>query len=171
MTSPRLPTVWPPLISSARMPRAMLVRDTALTALAWFGFGMLSSGAIMLIEELVRSAAAGPAPGTGPDWQAMWLQLERFVLISAILIGWLLYWTIVRAKRMRAAGLDPQPPALPLADQAAAFHVNDGNVGGWREYRIATVHFDAADRIVEVEPSAAGHGVAAHTVDTRVAEP
>jgi poly-beta-1,6-N-acetyl-D-glucosamine biosynthesis protein PgaD len=143
---------WPPLISSARVPRLVLARDAALTAAAWFGFGILCADAIVLAQDWLRTPAAAFSAARRPDWAGMWLELRWFVLTAAILIGWLGYWTIVRGKRMQATGHDPQPAALPLAEHAQEFGVAERDAAAWRGLRVATVRFDDEDRIVRVDP-------------------
>lgn len=155
------PMQWPPLISPSRLPRVVLVRDAALTAAAWFVFGILCADAISLLEDYLRYGVAGPARIPLPDWPAIWEALRAFVAVAAVLVAWLIYWAVARARRVRATGLEPQPPALTLAEHAAAYAIPESDLAGWRTLRIATVHFDAAGRIGRIEAAPDGPPTAA----------
>lgn len=150
------PVKWPPLIAASRVPRLVLARDAALTAAAWFGFGILCADAIILLEDHLRYGTTGAVRGRAPDWSAIWEALRGFVAVAAILVAWLIYWAVVRARRVRATGLEAQPPALPLAEHAAEYGLAESDLVGWRTLRIATVHFDAAHRIERVEAAPDG---------------
>ncbi len=155
MSAPKPPLAWPPLVGVERVPMVIRVRDTVLTLLAWATLVYLLRDSIALAWDYLRAPMFEFTHLEPPDWRALLRQLEPYGRFSAWLIAWLVFWGLVRRKRIRAVPPSEQPPELPVESQASALDLDPGDVERWREWRIAVVEFDDAGR-----PRAARDGAA-----------
>lgn len=152
----RDPRPWPPLVGVTRVPMLIRVRDVALTLLAWATLVYLLRDSIALAWDYLRAPMFELTHLPPPDWRGLAKQLEPYSRFAAWLIAWLIFWGLVRRKRIRAVPPSPQPPDLPVELQASALDLDPADVERWREWRVAVVEFDEAGR-----PRAAHDGAAA----------
>jgi poly-beta-1,6-N-acetyl-D-glucosamine biosynthesis protein PgaD len=140
------PREWPPLVGAGRIPLAVRVRDVLLTLAAWAVLAWLLRDAMVLAWDYLRAPFFELTKAAPPDWPALWARLRPFAVVSAALVAWLVYWALVRRRRIQALPPSPQPPALHVAQEARALGLDPAEVARWREWRVAVVEFDAAGR-------------------------
>jgi poly-beta-1,6-N-acetyl-D-glucosamine biosynthesis protein PgaD len=138
---------WPPLISSARVPGWVRLRDLLLTIAAWGVLFYLMSDTLRLVNDYLRPPAFQFSSLEPPNWRELWGRLRPFFLYVAPLVLWLLFWALKRGRIMRATAPVAQPVPLALATHAAGFGLEEAAIAPWREARCLVVHFDAAGRI------------------------
>lgn len=132
---------WPPLITAARLPRWMVVRDVVLTLLAWILLGWLIRDALYLVYDFFRYPIFALTTAQPPDFALLWSRLRYFVILSASLILVLSLWAFVNRNRLKAATNYPPPRVLPIAEQAARFGIAESAVGEARAFKITLVKF------------------------------
>jgi poly-beta-1,6-N-acetyl-D-glucosamine biosynthesis protein PgaD len=142
---------WPPLVGG-RLPLAVRVRDIVLTLAAWAVLAWLLRDAIALAVDFLRAPIFELTDQQPPDWKDLRRRLRPFMQVSGVLVCWLMVWSLIRSKRMRAVPPSPQPEPLPLCEHAAALGVDPGAAEGWRREQIVVIAFDAADRIAGASP-------------------
>jgi poly-beta-1,6-N-acetyl-D-glucosamine biosynthesis protein PgaD len=141
------PTPWPPLIHGADVPDWVRVRDVVLTLLAWLLLAwVLREGLELTIDYLSppRFQFTNMSP---PNLLELAARLSGFLIFIGALIAWLLFWAAVRGGQLRASAPVPQPPGLPLAEQAADFALAQETIAPWHQAKVLVVHFDAAGRV------------------------
>ena len=138
---------WPPLISSARLPAWLRLRDLLLTLAAWGVLFYLMSDTLRLAHDYLRPPAFEFSSLEPPNWRELWGRLRPFFLYVAPLVLWLLFWALLRGRVMRATAPVAQPAPLALAAHAAGFGLDRKTVRPWQEARCLVVHFDAEGRI------------------------
>ena len=143
--------IWPPLIQGTRLSPWLRARDIVLTALAWVQLGYLMRETLHLVHDYLRYPIFEFTSASPPDWAELWGRLRPFAGFVAALVLWLLFWSLVRGRQMRATAPMPQPALLALASHAAGFGLDEAALAGWREARILLVHFDAKGRVSHAE--------------------
>jgi poly-beta-1,6-N-acetyl-D-glucosamine biosynthesis protein PgaD len=149
------PVEWPPLVGATNVPLAVRVRDIVLTLLVWATLVWLLRDAIDLAVDWLRAPMFVLTDAAPPDWTALRARLRTFAVVSAALVAWLVYWALVRRRRIQAVPPSPQPPALDAAAEAGALGLDPAEVVRWREWRVAVVEFDAAGRPIAAREGAA----------------
>lgn len=139
---------WPPLVGATRIPLYVRLRDVALTLLAWATLFWLLRDAAALAWDFVRAPLFELSERASPDWADLRQRLRPFTIVSTVLVAWLIYWALVRRRRIQAVPPAPQPPVLAAAEQAAPLGLDPAAIERWREWRVAVVEFDAAGRPV-----------------------
>ena len=145
--SRKLPLDWPPLITDASVPRLLVVRDYALTILAWLALAWIAEHEIVLIVAQVRELFGAPPGRPLPDWQLWWDRLRPYVIAVAAMAAWLLAWGVAALRRTRRFARMPQPEPLSAADHAAQIGCSEAELVKWRSLKFAVVHIDAGDHI------------------------
>ena len=146
---PDLP--WPPLIAGANVPVWVRLRDVVLTLLAWALLGYLMRETLHLLHDYLRAPIFEFTNATPPDWEELRGRLRPFSYFVAALTLWLLFWALVRGRRMRATAPVAQPASLATNQHAAAFGLEGVAVARWSEARILVVHFDAQGHVSHAE--------------------
>jgi len=146
---PDLP--WPPLIAGANVPAWVRLRDVVLTLLAWALLVYLMRETLHLMHDYLRAPIFEFTNATPPDWEELWGRLRPFSYFVAALTLWLLFWALVRGRRMRATAPVAQPASLATKQHAAAFGLENAAVARWTEVRILVVHFDAQGHVSHAE--------------------
>ncbi len=144
--SPRGARPWPPLVGVERVPALVRARDIVLTLLAWGVLVWLLSDSIALAWDWLRAPMFTLTDVAPPDWARLGAELRPFALFSAALVGWLVFWALVRRRRIRAMPPSPQPPALPAAEEAGALGLDAADLAQCRTWRSVVVEFDEAGR-------------------------
>jgi poly-beta-1,6-N-acetyl-D-glucosamine biosynthesis protein PgaD len=142
---------WPPLIKGANVPGWVRLRDVVLTLLAWALLGYLVRETLDLVHDYLRYPAFEFTSATPPDWPALWGRLQPFFYFVAALTVWLLFWSLLRGRRLRATAPVPQPAPLALGAHAAAFGLDEAALARWTDARVLVVHFDAAGQVSHAE--------------------
>jgi poly-beta-1,6-N-acetyl-D-glucosamine biosynthesis protein PgaD len=140
------PREWPPLVGETGVPLLVRARDVALTLLVWATLVWLLRDAIDLAADWLRAPMFVLTEAAPPDWAALRARLRPFAVVSAALVAWLVYWALVRRRRIQAVPPSPQPPVLDAAEEARALGLDPAGIARWREWRVAVVEFDAAGR-------------------------
>jgi poly-beta-1,6-N-acetyl-D-glucosamine biosynthesis protein PgaD len=147
--SPREPLPWPPLVGTKGLPRAVRVRDVVLTVVAWAALGWLLRDAMALAWDWLRAPMFTLTELAPPDWIALRDEIAPYMLFAAVLVAWLIFWAVVRHRRICALPPSPQPRGLDCAEEAAALALDPAQVAQWREWRTLVVDFDDAGRPVD----------------------
>jgi poly-beta-1,6-N-acetyl-D-glucosamine biosynthesis protein PgaD len=142
---------WPPLIEGANVPGWVRLRDWVLTLLAWALLGYLMRETLDLLHDYLRYPIFEFTSATPPDWRELWGRLRPFSYFIAVLTVWLLFWALLRGRRLRATAPVPQPAPLTLAAHAAAFGLDEAALARWTEARVLVVHFDATGQVSHAE--------------------
>jgi poly-beta-1,6-N-acetyl-D-glucosamine biosynthesis protein PgaD len=142
---------WPPLIQGAKVPGWVRLRDWVLTLLAWALLGYLMRETLDLLRDYFRYPIFEFTSATPPDWRELWGRLRPFSYFIAVLTVWLLFWALLRGRRLRATAPVPQPAPLALSTHAAAFGLDEAALARWTEARVLVVHFDATGQISHAE--------------------
>jgi poly-beta-1,6-N-acetyl-D-glucosamine biosynthesis protein PgaD len=142
----RPPKDWPPLIVAGTKPRWVMVRDIALTVLMWVLFAIMLETEFELFfgRYLVRL-------GFGEfDVQANWGEffeaLRPFLRIAYVLIALLIVASFLTLRRIARTRRLPEPPPLPIADEARRVGMDEAELLAARELRVVVIHIDAAGR-------------------------
>jgi len=138
---------WPPIITAARVPRAVIWRDRILTIAMWLLLLYLMRRAVFLLWDEALELLGREEPAPEPPWTRWWERLQRYMDVAAVLGVWLLAWGIATLRRMRRYAGTPAPPPLPLTEQARRAGCNAADLAAWQEWRIVHVDVDANDRI------------------------
>jgi poly-beta-1,6-N-acetyl-D-glucosamine biosynthesis protein PgaD len=148
---------WPPLITGARLPRWIRIRDVVLTLLAWFLLGRLLRDPIYVAYDYLRHPIFQLTTAQPLDIRALWERLRYFALISVVLVTWLCLWALINRRRLiRCPTHAPQPPELSLAEQAARAGIDEKKVNEAREFKVTNVHFREDGAIAGFEELPAG---------------
>jgi cytochrome bd-type quinol oxidase subunit 2 len=123
------------------------VRDLLLTLAAWGLLFYLMSDTLRLAHDYLRPPRFEFSSMEPPNWRELWERLRPFFGFVAVLVLWLLFWALVRGRRMRATAPVPQPAPLALAVHAAGFGLEEATLAPWREARCLVVHFSAAGQV------------------------
>lgn len=140
------PRRWPPLVGAERVPALVRARDVALTLLAWGVLVWLLRDSLALAGDWLRAPMFTLTDAAPPDWARLRAEFAPFAFFSAALVAWLVFWALVRRRRIRALPPSPQPPALPAADEARALGLDAAELAQWRSWRTVVVEFDEAGR-------------------------
>ncbi len=142
---------WPPLIVGANVSGWVRLRDFVLTVLAWALLAYLMRETLDLAHDYLRYPIFEFTNAEPPDWVELWGRLRPFWHFIALLTLWLLFWALVRGRRMRATAPEPQPAPLVLAAHGADFGLEESALARWREARVLVVHFDASGQVSHAE--------------------
>lgn len=145
------PLDWPPLISNRTVPAWARLRDLVLTLMAWAFLFFLVRDSLALMHDYLRPPSFEFSNLSPPDWLALWGRLKPFAGFVAVLVLWLLFWSLVRGRAIAHTPPVPQPAPLPVDAHAVQFGLPPGTVAPWREARALVMHFDAAGQISHAE--------------------
>ncbi len=133
---------WPPLITGARLPRWIKIRDVVLTLLAWFLLGRLLRDPIYVAYDYLRHPIFQLTTAQPLDIGVLWDRLRYFVLFSVGLVTWLCLWALINRRRLtRCPTGSPQPPVLTVAEQAARAGIDEKKLNEAREFKVTNVRF------------------------------
>jgi poly-beta-1,6-N-acetyl-D-glucosamine biosynthesis protein PgaD len=133
---------WPPVLEGQRLPWLIRLRDLVLTGMAWWALLWLLRDWLDLLSTQVLGGLLPPGWEKGKvDLPLLMSRLRFFLLIAAVIIGWLLLRALRDLNRIRAAGLVPQPPPLPLEEQAQRFDLNPETAAEARRHKVMNVWF------------------------------
>lgn len=125
-----------------------------LTLAAWALLAYWMRGALLLIGDWLWYPIFELSTYAAPDWKRIWSRLAPYLVVSALLATWLVYWAVRRRATLMRQQSMSQPAPLDLAIHAVRFGLHADDVLSLREARIVTVAFDAdggiADRRVGV---------------------
>lgn len=138
---------WPPLIVGAKVSGWVRLRDFVLTVLAWALLAYLVRETLDLMRDYLSYPIFEFTSAEPPNWPELWGRLRPFAGFVAGLVLWLLFWALVRGRRMRATAPEPQPPPLSLTAQGADFGLDESALAHWHEARVLLVHFDAVGQV------------------------
>lgn len=141
MNKPPSPLPWPPLVSPKRLPLLILVRDALLTTGMWLLLGYLMRDGLMLARDFLSHPLFVLTVTEPPDWPALGRRMAPYAVLATVLVGWLLFWAVVRRKRLRDSSPKPSPAALDPALQAAAFGLPGDEAARWQQMRSIVVDF------------------------------
>jgi hypothetical protein len=116
---------WPPLITGARLPLWIRIRDIVLTLLAWILLAWLIRDSIYVVYDYMRPPIFELSTATLPDLGIIWERLRYFVFISIALILALALTAVIDRHRLLAATRTPQPALLTTAEQAARVGIEE----------------------------------------------
>jgi poly-beta-1,6-N-acetyl-D-glucosamine biosynthesis protein PgaD len=143
---------WPPMIGTAHQPAWIRVRDVLLTVLAWVALGwMLATPLALAWDFFLVDPVFAFSKHQSVDWRAKWLLLRPFAIAAALLVVWILFWALLRARALGTRSAQPSPAPLALADHAARWGLKPQVVQTWRVPKVALARFDDAQRLVAVE--------------------
>ena len=133
---------WPPIIRSARRPKAIFWRDLLLTSLMW---GLLF---LILYTELAFAFASlevllGRSDAEIDAELALFFRRMRPLMwVAGGLIAMLSVATLFSRRRRRRALSSPQPSALPDSETAAIAGLSESALAQARKLKVATVFRD-----------------------------
>ena len=131
---------WPPLVGSNNVPRYIVVRDYALTLVAWCVFAWMLRNVILLTVDWFSEPFGELSRMQAPDWANIWLHLRNYVVTGAMLIVWIAFWSVYRSKDLRPQQHDMPPPA-PLEPDVLCqrYGVLPQDLAQWQGEQIVTV--------------------------------
>lgn len=151
MTSPEPGYDWPPLVGAKHLPPVIRLRDTLLTAGAWFLLAYLLRDFFSLAWDYLSNPIFELTFTTAPDWHEIWQRLKTYTVYAGILVAWLLYWGYVLRHHLADASHKPQPPNLFLAEHALSLNLTAAQLREWQSKRSMVVSFDANGNITSVK--------------------
>jgi hypothetical protein len=141
------PRMWPPLVGR-NIPSWIRWRDYALTFAAWMLLAWWMRGAFLLLYDWLSKPIFALTSQPVPDWAGMWHVLAPFLAVSALLAGWLLYWSRRRrAILMQQRADGSNPPGLELAVHAGQLGISLRLAEAVQAAKVQTIPFDAAGAI------------------------
>jgi poly-beta-1,6-N-acetyl-D-glucosamine biosynthesis protein PgaD len=153
--SAQRPADWPPIITNARRPRAIVWRDRILTLAMWLLLLFMIRRGISGLWDETLELFGRVARGPGIDWEQLWDELSRYLAAAAVLCVWLLAWGLVSRRRQRQLAGTTPPTPLSLAEHAHDAGCSEADLADWRALRTMVVHIDENDRITVVPGPAA----------------
>lgn len=150
---------WPPLVGSDRVPRYIVIRDYALTLIAWCVFAWMLRNVIALTFDWFREPFGQLTYLQAPDWPKIWLHLRNYVVTGAMLIVWIAFWSVYRSKDLRplqhtqlASHAPHHPLPAPLEPQVLCqrYGVDPAELAQWQQHNIVTVAIAADGKISRV---------------------
>ena len=142
-----LPVPWPPLITDAKVPRRIILRDYALTVGAWVALAWFAEHELLLVLSQIHELLGGPQGRPLPDWALWWARLRPYAIAVAFLAVWLVGWGLMAMRRLRGYAQLPQPTPLTAVEQAVRYGCTEADLLAWRALKIAVVHIDPGDRV------------------------
>jgi hypothetical protein len=128
------------------MPRLVKWRDILLTLLMWGIFALLLDTEFELfLGDYLERLGFGPFDAM-PNWQLYFEVLRPFLLMAAMLVGFLAIFGLRTLRRRSRALLLPQPAPLAAADQARRAGLDAAGLIAARDEQIVIVHIDADNR-------------------------
>jgi PgaD-like protein len=144
------PTEWPPLIHGSEVPGWVRVRDVVLTLLAWVVLAWVLRAGLELTVDYLSPPRFEFTSFSPPNLLELASRLSGFLYFIGALFGWLIFWAVVRGRRLRLNGPVAQPPGLTLSAHSADFKLPADAIAPWRDARVLVVYFDHEGRL--------GHG-------------
>lgn len=142
---------WPPLITGAKVPWYIRVRDLFLTTLAWLGMACLLRLGIFLLWDYFSYPVFELTWTNTHDWAPLLQRLSGFIELIIFAMIWIIAWGVKRRAQLRRS-FDPRvAPSLPLEEHAGSLGLDPRGVERWRQWRIVTVHFEG-DHIASARP-------------------
>lgn len=145
---------WPPIITSAARPRAILWRDIILTLMMWAVLLLILYTELDLIWNGFHVLRGKPGIEIDPQLAQFWRRLRPLLWLMAALVAMLAIATVISRDRRNRAILQSPPP--PLAESAIAVRagISEAELAAGREHRIAVVHVDDDGRLrIEQRPN------------------
>ena len=142
---------WPPLISSAQVPRFVRVRDWVLTFLAWLALAFFLRLGFLLLWDYFSYPIFALTRMKAPDWSLVWERLSPFVYMILGVVAWIIAWGVGRRAQLRQTFDRRVMPPLSLEEHAASLGLDSGEIERWRQWRVVTVHFEG-NRISTAQP-------------------
>jgi poly-beta-1,6-N-acetyl-D-glucosamine biosynthesis protein PgaD len=143
------------MIGTAHQPAWIGVRDVLLTVLAWLALGwMLATPLALAWDFFFVNPVFALSRHEPVDWRGKWLLLRPFAIAAALLVVWILFWALLRARALGARIAQPPPTSLALADHAARWGLEPQAVQTWRAHKVALARFDDAQQICAVQAMA-----------------
>jgi len=139
-----------PLIQAKRVPPWLVVRDLALTVIAWLAIVQSMREGIYLLIDYVGPPMFELTHAKVPNALDLWAPLRGFVLVALSLVIWLVFWAVRGTRRIRKARVVSQPAPLSIREHARYLSLKEDDLARWRTYRIAVVSFDSDSRIADV---------------------
>jgi poly-beta-1,6-N-acetyl-D-glucosamine biosynthesis protein PgaD len=146
----------PHIIRAGSIPAWVRVRDLALTVGVWALFAWWVEGALSLIWDWLSSPMFELTTHAQPDWRRMWVKLEPFIGISALLATWLLAWGAYRSAAFARLAKQASAAPLDLAEHASRYGIGAEEVVSLRQLRVATVRVDADGNMGLADPAPKG---------------
>lgn len=131
------------------------MRDVLLTLLAWLALGWMMAAPLALawdfffIDPVFALSRHEPV-----DWRAKWQLLRPFAIAAALLVVWILFWALLRARALAARSAQPPPAPLALADHAARWGLEPQAVQTWRAPQVTLARFNDAQQLCAVQAMA-----------------
>jgi poly-beta-1,6-N-acetyl-D-glucosamine biosynthesis protein PgaD len=139
--TPIIPTSWPPIITTAKLPRTVVWRDRLLTAVMWLLLFWLARRELLALWD-VSGAMIVNGRLHFTSWHGRWVLLHPYLKTIGALAVWELAWAIVGLwRRHHYSGL-PQPQPLTAAEESRKFHNEPSDIEEWRKLKICVVEFD-----------------------------
>ena len=142
---------WPPLISSAQVPRFVRVRDWVMTLLAWVALAFFLRLGFLLLWDYFSSPIFELTRTKAPDWGFVWDRLSLFIYLIFGVVIWIIAWGVGRRAQLRQTFDRRVMPPLSLEEHATSLGLDPREIERWRECRIVTVHFEG-NRIATAQP-------------------
>lgn len=141
------PPVWPPVISAAALPRHVVWRDLAITALLWGGFVAAIIANRDVAWHAIGILVAPEAAEADPFLASFLARMGRRFGLAFILVSVLAGATVVSIRRRRRALRRPAPPPAQDADLAQALGLTLDQLEAARMRKCLTVATDSAGRV------------------------
>lgn len=143
--------IWPPLITSANRPRAILWRDVLLTMLMWALLGFILYTEMELIWNGIQYLARVPDVVVDAQLELFWRRLKPLLWLMGALVAMLGIATLLSRDRRNRALLKSPPLPLPEAALASRAGLSEAALAHARTHRIAVVHV-GENGALRVEP-------------------
>jgi poly-beta-1,6-N-acetyl-D-glucosamine biosynthesis protein PgaD len=147
---------WPPLLTGARRPRWVAIRDVFLTLVAWFLLAWLLRDLLYLAYDFFRHPVFELSTAARPDLGVLWTRLRAFVMMSAALILWLALWAVIGRRRLMATGRSRQPASLTIGEEAGRAGIDEKALSEARRFKVTKVLFRADGTIGAFEEASRG---------------
>lgn len=133
---------WPPLIRSAQVPWFIRARDWSLTLLAWIALAFSLRLGLLFLWDYFSHPIFELTRMKGHDWGGAWQRLSPFVYMILAVVIWIIAWGVGRRAQLRQTFDRRVTPPLSLEEHATSLGLDPREVERWRQWRIATVHFE-----------------------------
>jgi poly-beta-1,6-N-acetyl-D-glucosamine biosynthesis protein PgaD len=148
---PNDPGSWPPIISIARAPLLVRLRDYVLTVAAWALLIYLARNGIALIIDYFSYPIFQLTKTHPPGLPEVWDHLGGFLIYSIAAMVWVTMWGIINRHQLRYVARVTPPSPLPVEQHAAGFNLDVKTVELWREMKVVVVQFDPNHRIIDAK--------------------
>jgi hypothetical protein len=140
---------WPPIITAARRPRLILLRDTLLTLLMWLIlFAILYTELEFALSALAVLLGRSEAQ-IDAELELFFRRMQPLLWLIGGLVTMLALATIASRRRRVEALVGPQPSPLPQAELAAIAGMDEAALAASHTIRRMVVHRDGTALRVE----------------------